>query len=125
MRVQKINQSSIYRLKSRQDGSAPVLQNCCPKPKPISQIVSNGMLSFKGRVKTEYIKPLMNKVGVFIENTYSLIADSFNKSNTKKNLVAPIQKKWSDFTYNMPRTARALKSTAIVTTFVTALDSGK
>ena len=125
MRVQKINQSTIYQLNSRYKQSAGILQNCCPKPKPISQTVGNDMLSFKGKVGSVHIKPLVNKMGVLIENTCNFIRDNYSKSKIKEKLVAPIQKKWSDFTYKMPRTSRALKSSAIVTAFVTAIDSGK
>lgn len=125
MRVQKINQSTIYQLNSRYKQSAGILQNCCPKPKPISQTAEIGMLSFKGRFGSVHIKPLVNKVGVLMENTCNLIRDNYNKSKIKEKMVAPIQKKWSDFTYKMPRTSRALKSSAIVAAFVTALDSNK
>ena len=67
----------------------------------------------------------MSEIGMLLENTCNSIRNSFNQSNTKKILVAPIQKKWSDFAYKAPRTANALKSASVVTTFVTALDSGR
>ncbi|MBQ7450184.1 hypothetical protein IJS77_02110 [bacterium] len=125
MKVQNINQSSIYQFKSRQDGSAGISQNCCPKPKPNLRVYQNDSISFKGKVSSAKPKTLISEIGVLMENTCNSIRDSFNKSNTKKYLIAPIQKKWSDFAYKAPRTARAIKSAAIVTAFVTALDSGK
>ena len=121
MRVQNINQSSIYQFKSRQDGSAGISQNCCPKPKPDSRMYQHDTVSFKGKVP----KTLISEVGTLFENTCNLIRDCYNKSNTKKFVVAPIQKKWSDFAYRAPRTANTIKSTAVVTAFVTALDSGR
>lgn len=124
MKVQNINQSSIYEVRNRQGGSAGISQNCCPKPKPNSRMYQHDTVSFKGKAKSVQPKTLMGEVGMLIENTCNSIRDSFNKSNTKKFLVAPIQKKWSDFAYKAPRTARAIKSAAIVTAFVTALDSG-
>lgn len=125
MRVQNINQSSIYQFKSRQDGSAGISQNCGPKPKPDSRMHQHDIVSFKGKAKSVQAKTLMKEAGMLIEDTCNLIRDKFNKSNTKKFVVAPIQKKWSDFAYKAPRTARAIKSAAIVTAFVTALDAGR
>ena len=125
MRVQNINQSSIYQFKSRQDGSVGISQNCCPKPKPDFRMYQQDRVSFKGKVKSVKVKTLMKEAGILIEDTCNLIRDKFNKSYTKKFVVAPIQKKWSDFAYKAPRTANALKSAAVVTAFVTALDSGK
>ena len=125
MKVQNINQSFIYQSRSRQDGSAGVLRDCCPKPKPSMRVYQDGMPSFKGMVASAQSKTLLDEVGILIGNTCNSIRNSFNKSNTKKVLIAPIQKKWSDFAYKAPRTANALKSVAVVTAFVTALDSGK
>ena len=82
-------------------------------------------ISFKGKAKSVQAKGLIEEVGTLIGNTCDAIRKGYNKSNTKKYLIAPIQKKWSDFAYKMPRTSRAIKSAAIVTTFVTALDSGR
>ena len=125
MRVQNINQSSIYQFRNRQDGSVSFSQNCCPKPKPNSRMHQTGMVAFKGKVESVHPKTLMSELGVLLENTYNSIRNSYNNSKTKKILIAPIQKKWSDFTYKMPRTANALTSAVIVAAFVTALDADK
>ena len=85
----------------------------------------NDTISFKGKAKSVQPKTLVEEVGTLIEDTCNSIRTIYNKSNTKKYLIAPIQKKWGDFAYKMPRTSRAIKSAAIVTTFVTALDSGR
>ena len=87
MRVQNINQSSIYRSKSRQDGSVGISQDCCPKPKPNSRMHQCDMISFKGKAKSVQPKTLMSEIGVLIENTCNPIRTGFNKSNTKKYLI--------------------------------------
>ena len=97
MKIQKINQSSIYQIKNRQDGTVNFQGECRPKPKSNYGRGDFSMPSFKSRVGTKQAKTLMQEVGTLVSHTYNSIAESFNKSKTKKILVAPTRKLWSDF----------------------------
>ena len=122
MKVQRINQSSIYQNISRQDGSVNFSKNCCPKPKPNVSMQNVSMPSFKGKSQCKKAKTLMEEVGSLVNDTYNYIKRDFNKSNTKKVLVAPIQKKWSDFASKAPKFSQAVKGAFYVTAGVTAFD---
>ena len=123
MRVQRLNQSSIYQVKNRQDGSVNFSGSCCPKPKPNVSMHKTSMPSFKGHPKSKQAKTLMEEVGSLIMDTCSSIKKSYNKSNTKEILVAPIQKKWSDFASKAPKFSQVVKGAFFVTAGVTALDA--
>ena len=123
MRVQSINQSSIYRMKNRQDGSVSFSGKCCPKPKPNVSMRDYGMPSFKGPLESQPAKTLIGELGSLLTDSCNAIKESFNKSNTKKILVAPIQKKWSDFASKAPKFSQVVKGAFFVTAGVTALDA--
>ena len=82
----------------------------------------SGMPSFKAKPKSIQERTLMQEIKGLIADTCNSIKESYNKSNTKKVLVAPIQKKWSDFAYKAPKFSQAVKGAAFVAAGVSAID---
>lgn len=123
MRVQNINQSSIYQLKNRQNGSVSFSGGCRPREKWGMCKEEMSMPSFGRRVKSKHTKQLLKEMQDLVADTCKTVKESFNKSKTKKILVAPIQKKWSDFASKRPVAAQITKGAFYVSAGVTAFDA--
>ena len=123
MKIQKISQSSIYKIRSRQDKSAGFLEGCRPKPKTSIGRGDFSMPTFRGRVNSKQAQTLLGEVGNLLKHTCNSVKESFNKSKTKQILIAPIQKKWSDFASKAPKAAQVVKGAFYVTAGAVVLDA--
>ena len=128
MRVQNINQSPIYSVNDRQERSVSFSGKCRPKPKSqamdyrgLNQSADSFSPAFKG--KRKQAQGLLSEIGNLITDTCKAVKHSYDNSKTKEILVAPLQKKWSDFASKAPKLSQAVKGAVIVTAGVTAFDA--